>query len=94
METIDEITIRYEEEGVELVKEIEKVVLSKGGAWVTIMFRYIQWENTNQAYSEDKYTIRRYKKSNGEYRQQSKFNISNKAQAQKLVETLSEWIAE
>ena len=31
---------------------------------------------------------------NGEYRAQSKFNISSKEQAQKLVEILNEWIKE
>ena len=37
--TVDELTISYEEDGVELVKELDKVVLSKG-AWTTILFRY------------------------------------------------------
>jgi hypothetical protein len=89
-ETIDEITINYEEEGVVLVKELDKEVLTKGG-WSTIIFRYQQWEPAKQAYSPDRYTIRRYRKIKGSYSQQSKFNISNREQAAKLAEILERW---
>ena len=40
-ETIDEITINYEEDGVLIVKELDKKALSKG-AWTTIVFRFQQ----------------------------------------------------
>ena len=42
----------------------------------------------------EKYTIRRYQKRSGEFRQQSKFNISSKAQAQALIGALQKWIDE
>ncbi|MDL2207572.1 hypothetical protein LJB82_02490 [Desulfovibrio sp. OttesenSCG-928-M16] len=89
--TIEELTIAYEEDGVELVRELDKAILSKG-AWTTIVYRYEQWEAAKEAYSKERYSIRRYKKVNGEYRAQSKFNISSKEQAQKLIEILGEWI--
>lgn len=57
-----------------LVKELDKVALSKG-AWTTILFRYQQWRPETSDYGPDKYVIQRYKKSGGEYRRQSKFNI-------------------
>ena len=38
-ETIDELTIHYEEDGKVLRKQIAKEVLSKG-SWTTIMFLY------------------------------------------------------
>jgi hypothetical protein len=91
--TIDEITINYEEDDVLIVKEIDKVVLSKG-AWTTILFRYQQWENKKEAYSPERYTIRRYRKMNDEYRQQSKFNISSPDQAKKIIAALETWIKE
>jgi hypothetical protein len=40
----------------------------------------------------DKYTIRRYQKKANFYRQQSKFNISSRDQARKIVDTLNRWI--
>ncbi|MDL2267593.1 hypothetical protein LJC46_06360 [Desulfovibrio sp. OttesenSCG-928-G15] len=91
--TIDELTINYEENGIDVVKELDKAILSKG-AWTTIVFRYQQWEAAKDAYSKDRYSIRRYKKVGGEYKAQSKFNISSKDQAEKLVAILNEWITE
>ncbi len=92
-ETVEELTIDWEEDGILKVKTIDKVILSKG-AWATVLFRYQQWDGAKEEYSDDKYSIRRYRKMKGEYRQQSKFNISSVAQAQKIVDALSGWIAE
>lgn len=91
--TIDEITINYEEDGVLIVKELDKVVLSKG-AWTTIVFRYVQWDRTREEYGPDRFVIRRYRKINDEYRSQSKFNISSTDQARKIVAALNSWIDE
>lgn len=90
---VKDITINYEENGIQLVKELDKVVLSKG-SWATLMFKYQQWEAANQRYGSTLYTIRRYRKRNDEYRQQSKFNISSNEQAKKIIGTLQNWINE
>ena len=66
--TPDEITIEYEESGQILIKELDKVILSKG-AWTTILFRYQELDAETGEYGPDKYAIRRYQKSGGEYRQ-------------------------
>ena len=90
---INDLTVNYEEEGTLIVKEMDKEILSKG-AWTTIMFRYKDLNRTSGEYGPDKYTIRRYQKQKGQYLPKSKFNISSKAQAQKMVEILSRWINE
>lgn len=92
-ETIDDLTVSYTEDGVETVKELDKVVLSKG-AWSTIIFRLQNWDRQKEVYGPDKYAIRRYQKRNGEYVMKSKFNISSKDQAQKLIDVLSNWVAD
>ena len=92
-ESVEELSIAYEEEGIEVIKELDKAVLTKG-SWATLMFRYQQWEPAKEAYSEDKYTIRRYRKMKGEYRAQSKFNISGRDQALRMIEILQEWTKE
>ena len=89
--TPDELTVNYTEDGLEKVKELDKRILSKG-AWTTIIYRYQDWDARKNAYSADKFTIRRYQKKGGEYRQQSKFNISSRDQAQQVVEALTSWI--
>lgn len=90
-ETIDELTVEYTDEGILTTKELDKVVLTKG-AWSTILFRYQDWDRKKEEYGPEKYTIRRYQKRNGEYRQQSKFNISSKDQARQLIEALQKWV--
>lgn len=88
--TPDELTVSYKEGDLELVKELDKQILTKG-AWTTIIFRFQDWNNAKQEYGPDKYTIRRYQKRGGEYQQKSKFNISSKDQAKKIIEALSKW---
>ncbi|MCX7726911.1 MAG: hypothetical protein N2053_08685 [Chitinispirillaceae bacterium] len=89
----EDITINYEEDGVLVVKELDKIVLSKG-AWATVVFKYQQWEKNRNGYGEVRYSIRRYKKIDDEYVQQSKFNISSREQAVKLIEALEKWLKE
>ncbi len=88
---INDITVNYEEDDILIVKEIDKKILSKG-AWTTIIFKYQQWERGKKEYGPDRYTIRRYRKINNQYNQQSKFNISSKEQAKKIVDALAYWI--
>jgi len=90
-ETIDELTVEYMDDGIVTTKELDKVVLTKG-AWSTILYRYQDWDRRKEEYGPEKYTIRRYQKRNGEYRQQSKFNISSKDQAKQLIDALQTWV--
>jgi hypothetical protein len=90
---INDLTVNYEEEGSLIVKELDKQILSKG-AWTTIIYRYQDLNRTTGEYGPEKYTIRRYQKQKGQYLPKSKFNISSKAQAEKIVETLTHWLAE
>ncbi len=91
--TVEELTISYSEDGVEVVKELDKEILSKG-AWSTVIFRYQEWDRGKQAYGPDKYSIRRYQKRSGEYMQKSKFNISSRDQAKNIVAALQRWLGD
>ncbi len=44
-ETVEELTITYEEDGIETVKELDKKVLTKG-AWSTVIYRYQDWNRS------------------------------------------------
>ena len=90
-DTIDSLTINYEEDGVLKSKELAKEVLTKG-AWTTIMFQYHDWDQKLNDYGPIKYSVRRYQKSAGEYKLRSKFNISNDKQALQIIEILSGWV--
>jgi len=92
-ETVDELTVTYVDGGIETVKELDKVVLTKG-AWATLIYKYQDWNRTKEEYSPEKYTIRRYQKRDGQYQQKSKFNISSAAQAEGIIAALQGWIKE
>ena len=92
-ETVEDIDITFEQDGLEVVKQLDKEVLTKG-AWSTVMFKYQDWDRRKEEYSLAKFSIRRYKKLKGSYREQSKFNISSVKQAQSVTEILQKWIAE
>ena len=90
-ESVEELTVNYEEDGVLTTKEFDKEVLTKG-AWSTVIYRFKVWNFKEKTYGPDKYTIRRYQKRNGSYQQKSKFNISSKDQARKIIAVLNQWV--
>jgi hypothetical protein len=90
--TVDELTINYSEGGVQLVKELDKVVLTKG-AWATVLFRYQDWDARKNEYGPVRFSIRRYQKRNDRYLPKSKFNISSEDQARKIIDALGGWVS-
>ena len=90
-ETIDALTVEYVEAGMVMLKELDKVILTKG-AWCTILYKIQTWNRSKKSYNPVSYTIRRYRKRGGEFRQHSKFAISNNEQAKKIVDTLIKWM--
>ena len=92
-ETVEDLTITYTEGGVDTVKELDKVVLTKG-AWSTIIYQYESWDSGKQIYKGPAYSIRRYQKRNGVYQQKSKFNISSNDQAEKIIAALTRWVGD
>ena len=90
---VEDLTVDYMEDGQLVSKQIDKVILTKG-AWSTIIFRYQDWDRRKEEYGPDKFSIRRYQKRSGEYQQKSKFNISSRDQAQKIIDALQTWLKE
>ena len=89
-QTVDELTVQYEENGQVLVEETAKEVLTKG-VWATVMFRYRNLDKKTGEFGADQVTIRRYQKVGGAYRVQSKFNISGEKQAKEVARVLESW---
>lgn len=92
-ENIDDISITWEEDGIETVQQLDKDILTRG-AWTTILFKYQDWNAKDECYGPEKFSIRRYQKRHGAFQMKSKFNISNVAQAQKIIATLQSWLPE
>lgn len=90
---LDGITANWEQDGVLVVKELDRALLSKG-SWATAAFKYRELDRKTGTYGPVKVSLRRYKKFGTEYRQQNKFNISSLQQADKIREVLARWVGE
>ena len=89
-ETIDQLTIHYEEDGQVLRKQLDKQVLSKG-SWTTIMFLYQDLDRKSGEYGHHKVSIRRYQKREGTFLQRSKFEVSSPNQARAICNKIQDW---
>jgi len=90
-ETVDDLSVNFsDEDGTLLCKELDKVVLTKG-TWSTLMFMHQDFDKAKGVFKPVKFSIRRYQKRNGEYRQKSKFVVSSSDQARKVAEVLLRW---
>jgi hypothetical protein len=89
-ETLDELTYNYEDQGVLLRKELDKVVLTKG-SWATVMFLYQELDKAAGKFRAPKMAIVRFKKFKGAYRKQSSFNVSSEKQARQITSVFEQW---
>ncbi len=92
-ETIDEVSYDWEDEGKLVRRQIKKEVLTRG-AWATVMFLYEDLDRKTEKFGEPKIAIVRFKKSGGQYRRQSSFNISSRKQAEAMIAVIERWYAE
>jgi hypothetical protein len=87
---IASVTIEYEEDGKQIVKVLDKKILTKT-AWATIIFLFQELDRTTQEFGEPKVRLVRYRKVKGRYLPQGKFNISNGKQALLIADAILEW---
>jgi len=92
-EDIDDITVEYEEDGVLVVKQEAKEIIARG-TWPVLAFRYREWNAAANDYGPAKFTLRKFRKQNGTYRMESKFNIGSPVQAQAISVVLARWADE
>lgn len=87
---IDALTVQFEEDGVEKVRELEKHVLSRG-SWATIAFLFQEYDVRAGAFKPAKVSLRRYRRRKDRYVFQSKFTLSSLKQAKDAATVLTAW---
>ena len=92
-ENIDDLTIAFYQDDRNVLKELEKTVLTRGN-WTTIMYLFQELNKKTNEYEAPKVSIRRYQKRGGVYKQQSKFNISSAKQGKEMANILVKWFDE
>ena len=77
-ESIEELTIHYEEGELVLRKQIGKRAVLSKGSWATIMYLYQDLDfGRPRNTASRRFSIRRYQKREGSFIQRSKFEISS-----------------
>ena len=90
MKNVDELTVQFEKDGVVLIEELDKVVLSRGN-WATILFRFREFDEKAGEFLEEKFALRRYQKRRGGYAVHSRFTLSSAEQGRAVAEALLKW---
>src|SRR5690606_13309156 len=92
-ENIDDLTIEFFQDDRNVLKQLDKIILTRGN-WTTIMYLYQELNKKTNEYEAPKVSIRRYQKRGGVYKQQSKFNISSSKQGNEIAAILQNWYPE
>lgn len=90
MQSLDELTVNWEENGELKVRELRKHVLSEHGAWATILFLFEE-RGSDGTFRAPKVQIRRYQKRRNGWVVHSKFVIPSDEQALAIARVLEEW---
>lgn len=92
IEDPEDMSLDTEQDGIQVVKQLDKAVLSRG-AWVTIAFLYEEWDPEANKFGPPKVTLRKFRRYHGGYKQEAKFNISTLQEAATLAHKLLDWAA-
>lgn len=93
MQSLDELTVNWEENGELKVKQLAKHVLSEHGSWATVLFLFEE-QSAEGSGRGPKVQIRRYQKRKGGWIFHSKFIIPSDEQALEIARVLSSWCGE
>lgn len=85
--SIDELSSNFTKCGINIRRELKKVILSKGGAWVSILFLF----NEN---NKEKIMLSNFKNMDGLYKRYNYFIIKDKEQARKIYNIIGRWLEE
>lgn len=92
-EEIDDITIEFEEDGVQVVRQEAREVVARG-TWPVLMFAYRERDPKTGEFGGLKFSLRKFRKTRGVYRMEAKFNIGNPDQARSIAGILGRWASE
>jgi len=92
-EDIDDITVDFEEDGIQVVRQEKREVIARG-TWPVLLFAYRERDPKTGEFGGLKFSLRKFRKQRGVYRMESKFNIGNPDQAGTIARTLGQWAEE
>ena len=90
MKELEELTVRYEHDGVVLVEELGKRII-RGGNWATVIFLFHELDKKHGGFRKPKVALRRYQKRRSGYELTAKFVLTSLEQAAEVAAVLDEW---
>jgi len=90
VETLDELSYDFEDDGVLVRKQLDRLILARG-AWATVMFLYQELDRGSGTFRAPKLAVVRFKKASGAYRKHSSFNVAGAAEARRLADVFAAW---
>lgn len=90
---VAELTVRYEEDGVVVVEELAKAVLTTSATWTTVAYLSRERDKVSGAFAAPRVSLRRYKKRGGRFITDKHFTLTTRTQVMALQEALAAWFA-
>ena len=90
---VAELTVRFEENGVVVVEELAKAVLTASSTWVTVAYLARERDKVSGVFAGPRVSLRRYKKRGGRFIVDKHFTLTTRPQVVALQEALATWFA-
>lgn len=88
------LTVRFEENGVVLVEELQRTVLSSSPTWATLAFLARERDVATGEFRAPRVSLRRYKRRAGRFVVDKHFTLTTRAQATALASAIAGWFPE
>lgn len=83
-QNLDDITMNIEENGVEISREIDRIVLERRG-WATVAIAYQERKKEDEPFSGARFILLKLRSSGDGWKLESKFKISDAGAAEEIA---------
>lgn len=90
-DNFEDLTVSWTENGKEVVRELDRLVVQKSSSWATIAFLFEELDTTTDTYGSPRAQVRRYRKRGGRWQVNGKLVIGNEEAARNLARAIQKW---
>ena len=90
-DNFDELTVHWVEDGKEVVRELDRIIVQKSSGWATIAFLFEEIDKVTGESSGPKINLRRYRKRGGRWQVNSKFVVGGEDVSRDLARAIQKW---
>jgi hypothetical protein len=90
-DNFEDLTVAWTENGKEVVRELDRLVVQKSSGWATIAFLFEELDPDTGSYGSPRAQVRRYRKRGGRWQVNGKLVIGNEEAARNLARAIQKW---